>query len=239
MILQQIAGKLIPQCYEPLIEEFEKRNKLRVLEGWLEGRCNEGNQIPAIHNALAKIKIDTNQDPETFLQNNQFYDAKVVGRFCEERDPHLAVIAYKRSWGQCDEELIMITNKNALFRLQARYLVERQSKELWASVLTPDNPYRKQVIEQVVQSALPESKEVDQVSTAVKAFMDAELPEHLITLLEKIVLHNHEFGQYKKLQNLLIITAIKSDKTKVMDYINRLDNYDGPEIAKIALGEQY
>ena len=24
-----------------------------------------------------------------------------------------------------------------------------------------------------------------------------------------------------------------------MDYINRLDNYDGPEIAKIALGDQY
>jgi len=70
-----------------------------------------------------------------------------VGKFCEERDPHLAVIAYKRQWGECDEELIMITNKNALFRLQARYLVERQSKELWAIVLTPDNPYRKQVIE--------------------------------------------------------------------------------------------
>lgn len=106
IILQQIAGKLHPQCYEPLIEEFEKRNKLRVLESWLDGRVNEGNQIPAIHNALAKIKIDTNQDPETYLQNNQFYDAKVVGKFCEERDPHLAVIAYKRSWGQCDEELI-------------------------------------------------------------------------------------------------------------------------------------
>jgi len=24
-----------------------------------------------------------------------------------------------------------------------------------------------------------------------------------------------------------------------MDYIKRLDNYDGPEIAKIALGEDY
>jgi len=35
----------------------------------------------------------------------------------------------------------------------------------------------------------------------------------------------------------LIITAIKADKTRVMDYINRLDNYDGPELAKIALGE--
>lgn len=67
---------------------------------------------------MAKIKIDTNQDPENFLTNNQFYDAKgifnlyiflywdfnfffekAVGKFCEERDPHLAVIAYKRSWG--------------------------------------------------------------------------------------------------------------------------------------------
>jgi clathrin heavy chain len=49
-------------------------------------------------------------------------------------------------------------------------------------------------------------------------------------------LHNSEFAQFKKLQNLLIITAIKSDKGRVMDYINRLDNYDGPQIAKIAIG---
>jgi len=78
-----------------------------------------------VHNALAKIKIDTNQDPENYLLHNQFYDPKVIGKFCEERDPHLAVIAYKRTWGSCDQELIMVTNKNALFRLQARYLVER------------------------------------------------------------------------------------------------------------------
>lgn len=41
------------------------------------------------------------------------------------------------------------------------------------------------------------------------------------------------------MQNLLIITAIKADKEKVKDYINRLDNYDYNEIAKIALGEKY
>lgn len=95
------------------------------------------------------------------------------------------------------------------------------------------------MIEQVVTAALPESKNVEEVSTTVQAFMQADLPNELIALLEKIVLHNSEFGQYKKLQNLLIITAIKADKTRVMDYINRLDNYDGPEIAKIALGEKY
>lgn len=69
--------------------------------------------------------------------------------------------------------------------------------------------------------------------------MTANLPTELMSLLEKIVLHNSEFSSVKRLQNLLIITAIKADKTRVMDYINRLDNYDGPEIAKIALGEQY
>ena len=84
---------------EPTIEEFEKRNKLRVLENWLDSRVAEGNQIPEIHNALAKIKIDTSQDPEDFLNNNKFYDAKVVGKFCEERDPQLAVLAYKSAWG--------------------------------------------------------------------------------------------------------------------------------------------
>lgn len=69
--------------------------------------------------------------------------------------------------------------------------------------------------------------------------MAAELQLELISLLEKIVLHNSEFGQYKKLQNLLIITAIKADKSRVMDYINRLDNYDSKEIAQIALGDNY
>lgn len=44
---------------EPTIEEFEKRNKLSMLENWLDQRVQEGNQIPEIHNALAKIKIDT------------------------------------------------------------------------------------------------------------------------------------------------------------------------------------
>lgn len=116
--IKQILYTLRGNCpIEPLIEEFDKRNKVRIIENWLDSRVAEGNQIPAVHNALAKIKIDTNQDPENYLLHNQFYDPKVIGKFCEERDPHLAVIAYKRTWGSCDQELIMVTNKNALFRL--------------------------------------------------------------------------------------------------------------------------
>jgi clathrin heavy chain len=37
------------------------------------------------------------------------------------------------------------------------------------------------------------------------------------------VLHNSDFAENASLQNLLILTAIKSYPTRVMDYINKLD----------------
>jgi len=224
---------------DQLVVEFEKRNRLRLLEPWLEARVSEGNQVPALHNALAKIYIDTNKDPQSFLANNPYYDSKIVGKYAEEIDPHLSIIAYKRAWGQCDNELIETTDRYKMYRVQAKYLVERRDKNLWAQVLSTENPNRRDLVEQVVSSALPESKNADEVIAAIEAFMAAELPHELISLLEKIVLHNSEFSSYKKLQNLLIITAIKADPSRVMDYINRLDNYDGDEIAKIALDPEY
>ena len=91
-----------------------------------------------MHNALAKIYIETGtKDAQDFLIKNVFYDSKIIGKFCEERNPDLAFTAYKRAWGSCDDELIEVTNKSYLFRMQARYLVERQEPTLWAKVLDP------------------------------------------------------------------------------------------------------
>lgn len=238
--IKQILNTLRSSCpIEQLTEEMEKRNKLRVIQGWLEDREKEGSQNSALHTALAKIYIDLNRDPENFLIHNRFYDSKVVGKYCETRgDPHLAVTAYKRAWGDCDEELIEVTNKNSLYRVQARYLVERQNLDLWAKVLSSENKHKRDVIDQVVAFALPESKVAEEVSCTVKAFLKAELHMELIELLEKIVLHNSDFSNNRNLQNLLILTAIKSDPGRVVDYITRLDNYDAPELAKIAL-DQY
>jgi len=73
----------------------------------------------------------------------------------------------------------------------------------------------------------------------VRAFIDAELPNQLIELLERIVLHNSDFAENKSLQNLLILTAIRADTTRVMDYINRLNNYDGDQLAKMALEDEH
>uniref|UniRef100_A0AAQ4S2B2 Clathrin heavy chain n=1 Tax=Gasterosteus aculeatus aculeatus TaxID=481459 RepID=A0AAQ4S2B2_GASAC len=221
---------------DELVEQVEKRNSLKLLLSWLESRIHDGCEEPATHNALAKIYIDSNNTPERFLKENAFYNSTVVGKYCEKRDPHLACVAYER--GQCDLDLIKVCNENSLFKSEARYLVRRKDAELWVNVLEENNPFRRQLIDQVVQTALSETQDPEEVSVTVKAFMTADLPNELIELLEKIVLDNSIFSEHRNLQNLLILTAIKADRTRVMEYINRLDNYDAPDIANIAISNE-
>jgi hypothetical protein len=72
---------------------------------------------------------------------------QVVGKYAEKRDPNLACVAYKR--GSCDDALIECTNRNSLFKLQARYIVDRGDQPLWDKVLGEENPFRRQLIDQV------------------------------------------------------------------------------------------
>ena len=237
------------QCpVEPLIAACQKRNRLRFLLPWLEARFDEGEQDPALHNALAMIYIDTNQNPEKFLASNKYYDHKVVGAYCAKRDPHLAFVVYSSSpGGLCDDEAIAVTNDNALYKAQAKFLVERQNLELWAKVLNDDNKHKRALVDQVVSTALPGCKNSEAVACTVKAFMTANLPNELIELLEKIVLRpDSEFAHNKNLQNLLILTAVQvagagglpeEHKGRVMEYINRLDKFDGADIASICVSE--
>jgi clathrin heavy chain len=221
---------------DELVEQVEKRNRMKLLLPLFETRLSEGSTDPAIHNAIAKIYIDSNNFPEKFLKENKYYDSMVVGKYCEKRDPHLACVAYERA--QCDQELIRACNENSLFKTEARYLVRRRDPDLWAGVLNEENPYRRQLIDQVVQTALNETADSEDISTTVKAFMNADLRSELIEVLEKIVLENSLFSEQRNLQNLLILTAIKADKSRVMEYINRLDNYDAPDIASIAISNE-
>ncbi|CAC5403596.1 CLTC [Mytilus coruscus] len=110
---------------------------------------------------------------------------------------------------------------------------------LWAQALVEDNEFRRQLIDQVVQTVSSETLDPDDISLTVKAFMIADLPNELIELLEKIILDdNSVFNDHRNLQNLLILTAIKADRTRVMEYINRLDKYDVPDIANIAINNE-
>eukprot|EP00826_Nyctotherus_ovalis_P063458 TRINITY_DN9308_c0_g1_i4.p1 TRINITY_DN9308_c0_g1~~TRINITY_DN9308_c0_g1_i4.p1 ORF type:complete len:1164 (-),score=418.77 TRINITY_DN9308_c0_g1_i4:12-3503(-) len=220
---------------DQLVEAFESRNRLRMLQGWLEARASEGNQSTELHTALAKIYVDTNKDADNFLVNNAFYDPKVVGKYCEEREPLKAYLAYKKGGPSCDMELIEVTNKNMLYKLQASYLVERKDPELWKVVLDEENPHRKRLIEQIVQTALPDTNNADEVAVTVKAFADAGLHHELIEILDKIVLHRTDFAKCNNLKTMLILTAIKSEPSRVMDYVNRLEDYNAPKLAQKAI----
>jgi clathrin heavy chain len=230
-LLQSVDPASIP--VDDLVSEVESRNRLKLLLPFLESTLARGNQQQAVYNALAKIYIDSNNNPEKFLKENEMYDTLIVGKYCEKRDPNLAYIAYRK--GQNDLELINITNENSMHKAQSRYLLERADPEIWAFVLNGNNIHRRSVVDQVIATAVPESTEPEKVSIAVKAFLDADLPAELIELLEKIILEPSPFSDNGSLQNLLMLTAAKADKGRLMDYIHQLSAYNGDEIANMCV----
>jgi clathrin heavy chain len=122
-----------------------------------------------------------------------------------------------------------------MYRAQARYLVERSDPEIWSFVLSENNMHRRSLVDQVVATAVPESTEPDKVSVAVKAFLQADLPGDLIELLEKIILEPSPFSDNGSLQNLLMLTAAKADKGRLMDYIHQLNEFSPDEIAEMCI----
>lgn len=226
-LLQSIDPTSIP--INDLVSEVESRNRLKLLLPFLEATLASGNQQQAVYNALAKIYIDSNNNPEKFLKENDMYDTLIVGKYCEKRDPNLAYIAYRK--GENDLELIGITNENSMYKAQSRYLLERADLEIWSFVLNGNNVHRRSLVDQVISTAVPESTDSGKVSVAVKAFLEADLPAELIELLEKIILEPSPFSDNGSLQNLLMLTATKADKGRLMDYIHQLSAYNGEEIA--------
>jgi clathrin heavy chain len=64
------------------------------------------------------------------------------------------------------------------------------------------------------------------VLAIVVVFMTTNLPHKLIELFEMVVLQNFISNGNHKIENILILVIIKVDKTQVMDYINKLDNFE-------------
>jgi clathrin heavy chain len=67
VLLSSVRG---PIPVDQLVEEVERRNRLKLISNWLESRANEGSDDVHVYNALAKIIIDSNNNPESFLKSN-------------------------------------------------------------------------------------------------------------------------------------------------------------------------
>lgn len=232
-LLQSVLGR-VP--IKELVSEVEKRNRLKILLPFLEKTLEGGSNDQEVYNTLAKIYIDSNNSPEKFLQENNNYDTLAVGKYCEKRDPYLAYISYSK--GGNDDELINITNENKMYKYQARYLLSKSDFDLWNKVLAEDNIHRRQLVDQVISTGIPELSDPEPISITVKAFMENDLPQELIELLEKIILEPSPFNDNTSLQGLLILTAIKADTSRVSNYIEKLDKFDPEEIAPLCIDNQ-
>ena len=81
-IKQLLASVNGPIPVDELVDEVEKRNRLKLILPWLESRIQAGQQEPALYNAVAKINIDSNNNPEAFLKENN------VCVFCASLDAY-------------------------------------------------------------------------------------------------------------------------------------------------------
>jgi hypothetical protein len=72
----RVADGIVMQTALVVCSKVERRNRLRILQPWLEALVATGNTEMATHNAIGKIYITLNRDPVNFLKNNQFYDPK-------------------------------------------------------------------------------------------------------------------------------------------------------------------
>jgi clathrin heavy chain len=221
---------------DDLIRQTMKRERLKLLEPILYSRAQAGSVDAATNNGLVLLAVLSNRNGEKALRENQYYDPKFVGEILAKRDAHLACIAFAK--GQCDDELLELTNQHQLYKEQARYCVGRQSPELWARVLTQDNEHMKLVVDAVISTALPECDDPDKVSQTVRAFIDADMPQFLLGLLEKVVLESPQFQNNTSLQNLLIITAIRSGTDRVLAYVTRLSDYSWEKICEHLINAQ-
>jgi clathrin heavy chain len=66
-LLASVTG---PFPIDELVHEVEQRNRLKLVLPWVEARVAAGQQDSALYNTLAKIFVDSNNNPEAFLKEN-------------------------------------------------------------------------------------------------------------------------------------------------------------------------
>ncbi|EDO05779.1 uncharacterized protein BBOV_IV001820 [Babesia bovis T2Bo] len=224
-----------PNGMKALIQIADERHQLLMLRDWLEKRVEEGHKETEIHTALAKIRVSSQKDAEQFLSTNKIYDRSIIGRFCEDRDPMLAYLVYSEA--QLDSDVLRLCIGNGFYKMLAAYALKRSSPSLWHDIFSEtsglDDDNRKHVCEELVILA-PDSSNASEISCALKALLDAGMNEEVIALLEQLLLKQTQFSSSSNLQNLLLATAVKTNPSKLEEYLSKLDNYDVAALSKLS-----
>jgi clathrin heavy chain len=154
--------------------------------------------------------VELDQNAKIFLETNQHYEKNILGRFCENRQRQdLAVVAYKKAAEvSCDTQLIDITTKNEWWEVQARFLLERQDRDLWDQVLY--TAYKFKILDLINGEVGLKCRNHESIFTTAECYKRNGFHTQLIYLLSNI-LQNGALPKTKarnKIENMLMETAI-------------------------------
>lgn len=180
---------------EDLVNAVEQHNCLSLLLPWLESQVLGGTNEQLVHTTIAKVYINTNNvGLENFITENKFYSSRLVGKYCETRNPELACFIYER--GLCDNELISFCETKKMFNVEARYLVNRGSNDLWQRVLSELNIYKKELLSELYL-LITKVDNYELVLQTVNAFSSNKSIYELYVLLKQIVLNPTTYSKDK------------------------------------------
>ncbi|KAK2963162.1 putative Clathrin heavy chain [Blattamonas nauphoetae] len=195
-----------------LIEILEQGGMVEGVYLFLQGVASHVQDKDIVFRFIqAAVKMGQFKDVERVVRESNAYDPKQVKDFLKESkgDP---------------QALIIVCDKHDYIEEMIKYLYQNNFHKAIERYCTGYNP---KATPKVVGALID--------CEANEEFINALLGMVKIKFLEVIVLRKSEFASIKKLQNLLLITAIKAESPKVKDYICRLDNYDGEDVAKFAV----
>ncbi|KAG9438318.1 hypothetical protein H6P81_021738 [Aristolochia fimbriata] len=139
----------------------------RYIEGY-DQNVNPGNA------PLVVVQLLDDECPEDFIKGLTLSVRSLLQRIFfleqyEESQDVFVHISLGKIIGDSNNNPEHFLQPILTMTLGGGYVVERMDPELWEKILSPDNEFRRQLIDQVVSTSLPESKSPEQVSAAVKA----------------------------------------------------------------------
>ncbi|SIO73338.1 clathrin, heavy polypeptide [Babesia microti strain RI] len=218
-------------CTELSQSELVPEVMYKILTSKLEGLKATSPRYINTFTLLAKISIKKGT-AEHYLSTYTNYDREEVACYCRHSHPELAFIAYKGDASK-QSHLVELAYEKELYETLSKHVLEAQDLQLWSLVLSHEDS--DSFISELTSNVLPECKNSQQVSIAIKALMDAKMNYHLITLLDRLILSKSNFSDNRNLQNLLLVTALREKSDKLETYIDVCTNCDVNQVAKLAL----
>ena len=113
----------------------------------------------------------------------------------------------------------------------ARNLFKKQDLNEWQKYLKDEN---KQPLLEEIKNLINEIEDPSEFAVLVRVLMMLNDPHSLSSVLEGLFSSRSNLKENKNLQNLFLLTMIKTQPNRLKDYILVLSNYDGEDVAKIA-----